>query len=144
MRQTINRLVAAAVIAAVAGCGDSNVEPEDVVGQYVATTFTIVINGVSTDMLARGASIDVELKSDGTTAGRVVIPVVAGIQTTAVDDDLAGTYAITTTTVRFDQTDPGSYLDNLIFTVDPPELRAFIVLSDPTRTGNFSLILTRQ
>src|SRR5690242_9198533 len=45
MRKTINRLVTAAAIAAVAGCGDSNVGPEDVVGQYVATTFTIVING---------------------------------------------------------------------------------------------------
>lgn len=134
--------VAAALLGA-AGCGDGSVGPQEVAGRYQATTFSVQINGATTELLSRGASVDLELRADGTTAGRIIIPAVPGVQLTAVDHDLAGTYAVSSDVVRLNQT-ADTYLDGVFFTADPPELRSFITITDATRTGSVTLILTRR
>lgn len=139
MRQSRIRFLALATL--IAGCGDPVLGPADIAGQYQAKSFVIVVNGTTTDILSRGATVDLRLNADGTTSGRVTIPIVPGVQVTAVDDDLTGTYTINNEVVRLTG---NSYLDGLAFTADPPELRAFISFSDPNRVGTFNLTLTRQ
>ena len=135
-------LIVGMALAAIGGCGDPVVGPGQVTGQYVAKSFTIVINGVSSEMLSRGATINLRLNPDLSTSGRMTMPAVPGVQATPVDDDLAGTYTVNNGIVRLSQGD--AYLDGLLFTADPPELRAFISLNDGTRTGTFAMVLTRQ
>ncbi len=94
------------------------------------------------EMVSRGATVSLRLNPDLTTSGRMTMPAVPGVQLTAVDDDLAGTYTINNGVVRLSQ--GTAYLDGLVFTADPPELRAFISLNDGTRTGTFALVLIRQ
>ncbi len=125
----------------IVGCGDPVLGPADIAGQYQTKSFVIVVNGTTNELLSRGATVNLRLNADGTTSGRVTIPIVPGVQITAVDDDLTGTYTIRNGVVRLVG---NSYLDGLAFTADPPELRAFISFSDPNRVGTFNLTLSRQ
>lgn len=134
-------IVALALTATVGGCSDTPLAPDDVSGQYQAKSFTIVVNGVTNELLSRGATVSLRLNPDLTTSGHITMPIVPGVQLTPVDDDLTGTYTLNNGIVRLKQGD--AYLDGLAFTADPPELRAFISLSDGTRTGTFNLVLTR-
>lgn len=129
-------------LAAALGCSDSVLGPADVSGQYTIKSFTIVVSGNMSEMVSRGATVSLRLNPDLTTSGRMTMPAVPGVQLTAVDDDLAGTYTINNGVVRLSQ--GTAYLDGLVFTADPPELRAFISLNDGTRTGTFALVLIRQ
>ncbi len=131
-----------ALTAAVGGCSAAALAPDDVSGQYQAKTFVIVVNGVTNELLSRGATVSLRLNPDLTTSGHLTMPSVPGVQLTAVDDDLAGTYTLNNGVVRLSQ--GGAYLDGIVFVADPPELRAFISLSDGTRTGAFTLVLSRQ
>ena len=131
-----------ALTATIGGCSDGALALDDVSGQYQAKTFTIVVNGVTSELLSRGATVSLRLNPDLTTSGHITMPIVSGVQVTPVDDDLTGTYTLNNGIVRLKQGD--AYLDGLAFTADPPELRAFISLSDGTRTGSFTLVLTRQ
>ncbi len=125
------------------GCASSPLAPADLAGSYRATTMSVTINGATTNMLAKGASAVVELAAAGKLTGRVVVPVIAGVQTVPVDDDLAGTYTLVNDHVQLKPT-VGSYLSGLIFTAAPPELRAYLTLQDPNRQGQFTIILSRQ
>lgn len=130
------------LLAASIGCSDSVLGPEQVSGQYAIKTFTIVVNGNTSEMVSRGATVSLRLNPDLTTSGRMTMPAIPGVQLTPVDDDLAGTYTVNNGVVRLSQ--GTAYLDGLVFTADPPELRAFISLNDGARTGTFALVLTRQ
>jgi len=70
-----------------------------VAGTYQATTFTMEETGVTTDWLARGASITLTLASDGTTGGRLFVPG-GGEGGSDFDEDLAGTWELIGTTLR--------------------------------------------
>ncbi len=144
MRVAARFLTAGLVVGWLAACGDGALAPAEVAGQYTATTFTIQLNGVTTELLARGASVNLQLKADGTTTGRLIMPAVSGVQLNPVDHDLAGTYLLSDDVIRLSQTADTSYLDDAFFTADPPELRAFITIADATRSGSVTLILTRQ
>ena len=135
-------IVALALTATIGGCSGGALAPDDVSGQYQAKTFTIVVNGVTSELLSRGATVSLRLNPDLTTSGHLTMPTVPGVQLAPVDDDLTGTYTLNNGIVRLKQGD--AYLDGLAFTADPPELRAFISLSDGTRTGSFTLVLSRQ
>lgn len=139
------RIARWALLAAVgAGCsGATPLAPADLAGAYVATTISVVINGVTTNMLAKGASVSLSLTADGNATGRVVVPVLPGVQTVAVDDDLAGTYELIKDHVQLKPT-VGTYLSGMIFTADLPELRAYVTIQDPSRSGQFTLILRHQ
>lgn len=58
-----------------AGC--DSVEPvtrADVVGSYEATTLSVTADGETTDQLAAGAEITLQLADDGTTSGALFVP----------------------------------------------------------------------
>jgi hypothetical protein len=138
----MKRLRWAAAVVLAAGCGDSPIEPNDIAGTYAAGTFTILLNGVTTNLLGQGATVSLTLNQDRTTTGRVTIPVIAGVQSTVVDDDLAGTFTVASGVVRLTSA-AASYLDGYAFTADPPELRAYVTFQAPN-AGQLTLILVRQ
>lgn len=135
-------VVGVAALVATGGCGDPVLAPDDVSGQYQARSFIIVVNGVTNELLSRGATVSLRLNPDLTTSGHITMPIVAGVQIVPVDDDLTGTYTLNKGVVRLSQ--GNAYLDGISFTADPPDLRAFISLSDGTRSGTFNLVLTRR
>ena len=128
-------------VLALGGCSDP-LTPEEVAGVYEAIEFNVILNSVPTNLLASGATVSLELKSDGTTAGRFVLPVVPGVQTTPVDDDLSGTWTLQNGVVRLDQ-DDDTYLRDFLFVAATNELRASQVISTPTIQGNLRLVLSK-
>jgi hypothetical protein len=68
-------------------------------GDYHARTFQIVADGESADLLAGGARIDLQLRADGSTDGRLLIP---GMDEDGgdMDESLAGTWTLRGDTVR--------------------------------------------
>jgi hypothetical protein len=76
--------------------------PQDVTGAYVATQLLTTSNSVITNQLAAGASVNLTLKADGTTAGHLTLPASATLGA-AVDADLTGTWTMAGDSVRFQQ-----------------------------------------
>ena len=75
-------------------CGDSTAPTvEQIAGSYAATTFNTTEDGVVTDQLALGASIQVTLGADNTTTGRIFVPD-AEEGGGDFDMDLTGTWAL--------------------------------------------------
>jgi hypothetical protein len=134
-----SRWLSAGLVVALCGCGSTVLAPADMAGTYQATNFSVVLGGVSTNILAAGASVTMVLTADGKTSGRIVVPVVAGVQVSAIDQDLAGTFKLINGYVQVNQAS-GGYLDGFIFTADPPELRGYITQLN----GQLTLILRRQ
>jgi hypothetical protein len=92
-------LLAATTIAAL-GCGDGTAPPDEVVlsmqnisGIYMGVTFTTESNGVVTNQIPRGASIQLLLYGEGTTGGTLVLPAdtAGGVD---LNEDLAGTWTL--------------------------------------------------
>lgn len=83
-----------------AGCGDSFTPTEETVaGAYTAAAFQITTGGITTDLLALGATVTVTLSPDGTTEGRLFVP--GGNNGADLDESLAGTWSLTGSTVTF-------------------------------------------
>lgn len=78
------------------GCDLFGGAEADAAGDYRTTMFTVTTDGVTVDLLARGASLDLTLDADGddggTFSGRLVAPDVDG--TGAVDESFSGTYTV--------------------------------------------------
>jgi hypothetical protein len=104
-------------------CGDDAFSPtvEAVAGTYRATTFTFNGGSTTTDLLAAGASVTVTLAPDGTTTGRMFVPGV-GEGGGDLDADLAGTWALSGTTVTFSQ-EADTFMRDAPFTAEPNRLR---------------------
>lgn len=87
----------AALVVAVAACGDDGTGPDgieqnDVVGSYEATTFETTEDGQTTDQLAEGAALTITLDADGTTTGNLFVP--GGAEDGGdLDASLAGTWS---------------------------------------------------
>ncbi len=86
-----------------------------VAGTYRATTFTMEEAGVTTDWLALGASIVLTLNSDGTAAGRLLVPG-GGRDGSDFDEDLTGVWDLTGTTLRLNHT-AETFLREMVFRV---------------------------
>ena len=84
-------------------CGDetpASILLSDVAGAYQATTFEReTTDGTIDDQLALGASITLNLASDGSTTGRLFVPA-PDTTTTDFDADLAGTWSLNGPLVR--------------------------------------------
>jgi hypothetical protein len=104
MRTILVRGAALCLALALAGCGDDdegfNPTVDEVAGSYSATTFRLTSGDTDFDLLALGASVTATLDSDGTTTGRLFVPGGVGGEG-EVDEDLAGTWTLTGTTVTF-------------------------------------------
>lgn len=94
-------------------CGGDPAEPRlptmaAVAGVYSAAdtfgalTFTTTTDGTITDWLAAGATLTMTLTADGAVAGRLFIPG-AGEDGGDLDEDLAGAWTLSGSTVQFDQ-----------------------------------------
>lgn len=93
-----------------------------VAGTYRATTFTMEEAGVTTDWLARGASISLTLGGDGTTGGRVFVPG-GGEGGSDFDEDLTGTWELMGTTLRLRHA-AATFLREMTFSVAGSRLSA--------------------
>jgi hypothetical protein len=100
----------AVVLAVVLGaCGDGTApDPSLAVvgtyaaeGPYGAIVFTTEQGGEQIDWLARGASVRLELRSDGATAGRLFAPG-ADEDGGDFDEDLSGTWSLVGSLVRLE------------------------------------------
>ena len=118
--RTMIRRGALCLALALAGCGDDddgfNPTVDDVAGSYTATTFTLG----AVDLLALGASATATLDADGTTTGRLVVPDPSGGDE-GLDEDLAGTWTLSGTTVTFSQS-ASTLITDVDFAVGPNTL----------------------
>lgn len=132
-------------VGAVAGCGSNPIGPQDVVGTYRATIFTVDYNGTLRDVLAMGGQVSIVLNSDGTTTGTFVTPAVSGLSTTPINESLAGTYALHgSDRVKFTHA-ASTLVGDLFFVFHPNsnELTGGYSFSPPN-VGLVVLTLTRQ
>jgi hypothetical protein len=120
----IRRGVVLCMALALAACGgddDDGFNPtvDDVAGSYSASAFTLTSGNGDFDLLAIGASVTATLNADGTTTGRLQVPGVGGGG--AIDEDLAGTWSLSGTTVTFSPS-ASSLLTDVDFAVGPGTL----------------------
>jgi hypothetical protein len=108
-----------------AACGDDdddgfNPTVDDVAGTYTASAFTLTSGNGEFDLLAIGATVTATLNADGTTTGRLQVPGGVGGQG-AIDENLAGTWSLSGTTVTFSPS-ASSLLTDVDFAVGPSTL----------------------
>jgi hypothetical protein len=120
----IRRGVVLCMALALAACGgddDDGFHPtvDDVAGSYSASVFTLTSGNGDFDLLAIGASVTATLNADGTTTGRLQVPGVGGGG--AIDEDLAGTWSLSGTTVTFSPS-ASSLLTDVDFAAGPGTL----------------------
>ena len=98
------------------GCTPEDVlGPNDLVGTYTAGTFNLVHNADTTDVLAAGGSIVINLASTGVTSGQLTVPASLAGGTEFVAD-MAGTFAISGNSVHFTQ-GADTFVRDLSFTI---------------------------
>ncbi len=127
---TLRFRIPAALLAAaltLAACGDSptggdsqQLRMQRLAGSYEGfkygeKRFTTTENGQTTDWVARGASLKIELAADGTTSGRLLVP---GADEDGGDFDasMAGSWTLKGDTVRFQQ-DADTFVRDMPFLV---------------------------
>jgi hypothetical protein len=101
----IVRAMAVSLGIATAACGDDDsFSPtvETVAGSYTATTFTLSSVVGEINLLGGGATVTIDLATDGSTTGRLFVPD-ANDDGSDLDADLAGTWNLTDSTVTFEQ-----------------------------------------
>src|SRR5688572_29807276 len=103
MRSSAMRGVALTLTIALAACGDDNFSPtlENVAGLHTASTFTYQTSTGTTDLLAAGAVVSIDLAEDGTTTGEIFVED-GGEGGSDLDESLAGTWTLDGSTVTFD------------------------------------------
>jgi hypothetical protein len=117
----------------------SPLTPGDLAGRYHATQFDATFGGTPYNLLARGATVTLELRDDGTTAGHFSLPVVPGFQSVPVEDDLAGTYEVRNNTVRLLTTDASAYLAGFYFNAS----KSAMSTNETSASASFLLTLER-
>jgi hypothetical protein len=124
MKTMIRPSVVLCLALALAACGDDddgfNPTVDDVAGSYTASAFTLNSGNGELDLLAIGSSVTTTLNADGTTGGHLQVPGGVGGQP-AIDEDLAGTWSLSGTTVTFSPT-ASSLLTDVDFAVGPNTL----------------------
>jgi hypothetical protein len=123
------------------GCGDDDsFSPtvETVAGSYTATTFTVSSVVGNINLLAGGATVTMNLASDGTTTGRLFVP--GGDEDGSdLDRDLTGTWSLTGSTVTFEQT-ADSFIPDVEFIASANRLTG----EDTFDGGTVRLVLTKE
>jgi hypothetical protein len=125
------RGVALTLTIALAACSDDNFSPtvENVAGSYTASTFTYETAAGTTDLLALGAVVSIDLDADGTTTGEIFLE--DGGEDGDLDESLAGTWTLDGSTVTFDQT-ADTFIRDVEFTADEDRLAGEDTFDDVT------------
>jgi hypothetical protein len=117
MRSSTLRGPSLALTIALAACGDDfSPTVENVAGAYSASTFTYQADDGTTDLLADGAVVSIELAEDGTTTGEIFVEG-GGEGGADLEADLAGTWTLEGSTVTFDQ-GADTFIRDVEFTAD--------------------------
>lgn len=97
-----------AVITILLGCADNSTEPvtpkltvDMVKGNYSTIAFNLTENGTSTDILAEGGHININLLIDRTTTGQFFIPKTISGDSLDINLSLEGTFVIVNDSVAF-------------------------------------------
>ena len=133
------RLLAAALLVIGSGCRKVT-DPDPIIGTFLATTFTAAPTGQPpVNMLARGATVGINIANNLVTAGSLVLPPSAtgGAAFTA---NLAGVADTTGGRVRFLQP-ADSFVRDLVFTLVQNRLEA---VNQTVADTVYTLVLTRQ
>jgi hypothetical protein len=140
MRSVISRLFLLALAVSAIACGDDDsFSPtvETVAGSYTASTFTLSSPVGTINLLGAGATVTVDLARDGTTTGRLFVPG-GNTDGSDLDDDLAGTWSLTDSTVTFQQSS-STIIPDLEFIASANRLTAEGSFSG----GTLRLVLTK-
>jgi hypothetical protein len=118
------RAILALVLAlALGSCGGADTfspTVETVAGSYTASLLTLSSSVGTTDLLALGSTVAITLAVGGTTSGRLFVPGGAD-DGSDLDVDLAGTWALSGSTVTFQQAGD-TFIRDVEFTAGPNEL----------------------
>lgn len=119
-----------AAVALLAACGDGPSEPQgpptfdEVVGAYEAVELIATTDDETTDALADGFEVELELRGDGSTVGTLVIPEDGGLSF-----DLTGTWSFDEATSRVElDHEADTFLRDMVF--DASRAGGAIELSD--------------
>jgi hypothetical protein len=119
----IRATIALTLALALGSCGgEETLSPtvESVTGSYSASALTLTSSVGTTDLLALGSTVAITLAATGTTSGRLFVP--GGDDDGGdLDVDLAGTWALSGSTVTFHQTGD-SFIRDVEFTAGPDQL----------------------
>jgi len=116
-------ILALALALALGSCGgEDTFSPtvETVAGSYTASLLTLSSTVGTTDLLALGSTVAITLAVGGTTSGRLFVPGGAD-DGSDLDVDLAGTWALSGSTVTFQQAGD-TFIRDIEFTAGPNEL----------------------
>jgi hypothetical protein len=116
-------ILALALALALGSCGGEDTfspTAETVAGSYTASLLTLSSTVGTTDLLALGSTVAVTLAVGGTTSGRLFVPGGAD-DGSDLDVDLAGTWALSGSTVTFQQAGD-TFIRDIEFTAGPNEL----------------------
>ena len=130
----------ALALSAVACGDDDSFSPtvETVAGSYTATTFTVSSVVGSVNLLAGGATVTLDLATDGTTTGRLFVPE-GELDGSDLDADLTGTWSLTDSTVTFEQS-ANTFIPDVDFIASSNRLTGEGTFSG----GTLLLVLTKQ
>lgn len=143
-------LPALLLLAALGACADDDplgpedVEREDVIGTYDATTFVATQGGVGVNMLAVGADVEITLTASGTTSGRLFVPM-ADEGGGDLEANLAGTFTFDegTRRVTFDQ-EADTFLRDLTLTAVRSGSRILLEGTETSGSTTVEIVLTRR
>jgi hypothetical protein len=103
-------------LAVIIGCGGSNMTnpPPTVAGSYTAVKFVTTGSSGQTNQLLVGSTLSINLADNGATTGH--LHMVASGGNPALEADMAGTWALSGTTVTFTQS-ADTFVRNMAFAV---------------------------
>jgi hypothetical protein len=141
MQEVIRRgWILALAVSGIACSDDDSFSPtvENVAGSYTATTFTLSTVVGEINLLAGGATVTLNLNTDGTTTGRLFVPD-GNDDGSDLDADLAGTWSLTDTTVTFEQS-ADTFIPDVNFIASANRLTGEGTFSG----GTLRLVLTKE
>ncbi len=141
MQAVIRRVSMLDLALGAVACGDVdpfNPTVETVAGSYTATTFELSSVVGTINLLAGGATVTINLAGDGTTTGRLFVPE-GNTDGSDLDEDLAGTWSLTDSTVTFEQS-ADTFIPDVAFVASANRLTGEGTFSG----GTLRLVLTKD
>lgn len=141
MQSVIRQMSGLALALGALACGgDDPFTPtmETVAGSYTATTFTLSSVVGEINLLAGGATVTINLASNGTTTGRLLVPD-GNDDGSDLDADLTGTWSLTDSTVTFEQS-ADTFIPDVDFVASANRLTGEGTFSG----GTLRLVLTKE